>query len=293
MESRKSLIASQPNYAPPAPRSAGRRRAGKEKEREKKEDAERECLLQQQLPHVRYIARHIHDHLPSQVPLADLIQAGVIGLLDALQKYDSARQVQFRSYANFRIRGAILDSLRELDWAPRELRRRARQVQETISRLENTLGRSASEPEVAAAMGVRLEKLRSLLMELRGLDLERLHPEKDDQAGPMVPRGANAESSPYENCLYEEIKQSLGRAIAELPEREKQVLSLYYYDEFTMKDVGTVLGIGESRVSQIHSLALVRLRAHLRQWLPLQQVQKLASWGPQPKFRSGEGSRQQ
>ncbi len=228
--------------------------------------AERERVLMEQLPQVRYIARRIHERLPRHVPFEDLVHAGVVGLIDALNKFDLSKQVQFSSYAKFRIRGAILDSLRELDWSPRELRRKGRLVDSTYSDLSGKLGRAPNESEIAHEMGIGLHELQSLLAELDGLELGSLRVEsprdgKEEDLGDRVP--SKPEETPFFQCLRSEMKHLLEQAISELPEKEQRVLALYYYEELTMKEVGAALGIGESRVSQIHSLAMVRLRARL------------------------------
>ena len=230
-------------------------------------DVERERVLMDQLPQVRYIARRIHERLPRHVPLEDLIHAGVVGLIDALSKFDESKHVQFSSYAKFRIRGAILDSLRELDWSPRELRRKGRMVEQTYSQLSGKLGRAPNENELAQDLGLELRELQSLLAELDGLELGSLRVEspRDGKEEDLTDRVPSApEETPFFLCLRSEMKQLLAQAIGELAEKEQRVLALYYYEELTMKEVGEVLGIGESRVSQIHSLAMVRLRARLK-----------------------------
>jgi RNA polymerase sigma factor for flagellar operon FliA len=229
-------------------------------------DAERERVLMEQLPQVRYIARRIHERLPRHVPFEDLVHAGVVGLIDALNKFDQSKHVQFSSYAKFRIRGAILDSLRELDWSPRELRRKGRLVEQTYSQLSGRLGRAPSENELAKELGLELRELQSLLAELDGLELGSLRVEsqrdgKEEDLTDYLP--GKPEETPFFSCLRSEMKGLLEQAISELPEKERKVLALYYYEELTMKEVGAALGIGESRVSQIHSLAMVRLRARL------------------------------
>ena len=229
---------------------------------------DRERILLEQLPQVRYIARRIHERLPRHVPLEDLIHAGVIGLMDALNKYDRAKHVQFASYAKFRIRGAILDSLRELDWSPRELRRKARRIDEVYSRLSFELGRTPGEPELASALGMELRELQLLLGELDGLEVGSLHIEssrdgKEEDLSEYLPNAP--EDTPFFLCVHSEMKQLLTQVVAELPEKERQVLALYYYEELTMKEVGSVMGIGESRVSQIHTMAMIRLRARLQE----------------------------
>jgi RNA polymerase sigma factor FliA len=226
------------------------------------DEAERERLLVEQLPQVRYIARRIHDRLPRHV----LVHAGVVGLIDALQKFDGAKQVQFASYAKFRIRGAILDSLRELDWSPRDLRRKARRLEEAHNQLRSSLGRNPSEPELAAELGIDLRELQLLLGEISGLEIGSLRVEsprdgREEDLCEYLPD--DSEETPLFLCLRSEMKDLLARAIAELPEKEQQVLALYYYEELTMKEVGVILGVGESRVSQIHSMAVIRLRTRL------------------------------
>ncbi len=227
---------------------------------------ERERLLMQQLPQVRYIARRIHDHLPRHVLSDDLVHAGVLGLIDALQKFDAEKHVQFGSYAKFRIRGAILDSLREMDWSPRDLRRKGRRLEEAYNKLRSEIGRNPNEPELAAELGMGLRDLQVLLGEIDGLEvgsLRVLSPRdgKEEDLCEYLPN--EADETPLILCLRSEMKQILANAIEELPQKEQQVLVLYYYQELTMKQVGAVLGVGESRVSQIHSVAVVRLRARL------------------------------
>ena len=227
---------------------------------------ERDRILLEQLPQVRYLARRIHERLPRHVPLEDMVHAGVIGLIDALNKFDRSKRVQFGSYAKFRIRGAILDSLREMDWGPRGLRRKERRVEEAQRTLSLDLSRSPTEMEVAAELNLELREFQQLLTELDGLEVSSLHLESpwDGKEEDLCDSLANApEDTPFFRCMRSEMKELLARAVADLPEKERQVLALYYFEELTMKEVGAVLGIGESRVSQIHSLALVRLRVRL------------------------------
>ena len=227
---------------------------------------ERDRIFLEQLPQVRYLARRIHERLPRHVPLEDMVHAGVIGLIDALNKFDRSKHVQFGSYAKFRIRGAILDSLREMDWGPRELRRKARRVEEAQRKLSLDLSRAPTEVEVAAELNLELREFQRLLTELDGLEVGSLHLEspwdgKEEDLCDYLPNAP--EDTPFFRCMRSEMKELLARAVADLPEKEQQVLALYYFEELTMKEVGTVLGIGESRVSQIHSLAVLRLRARL------------------------------
>ena len=226
---------------------------------------ERDQLLLEHLPTVRYLARRIHERLPQHVELDDLVSAGVVGLIDAFSKFDHTKQVQFKSYAQFRIRGAILDSLRTLDWSPRELRRKGRAVEEAIRSVTQKLGRVPAEPEIAREMGLGLSEYQQLLGELKGLEIGSLHMERTEDSGDeelaYIP--GSPDDDPLFRCLQGEMKQRLTDAIEELPEKERMVLTLYYYEELTMKEIGLTLGVVESRVSQIHSSAVVRLRAAL------------------------------
>jgi len=229
-------------------------------------EEERQRLLAEQLPQVRYIARRIHERLPRHVPFEDLVHAGVVGLIDALHKYDKGKHVLFGSYAKFRIRGAILDSLREMDWSPRDLRRQSRRLEEAHDKLRLDLGRNPSEPELALEMEISLTELQKLLGEISSLEigsLRTISPDsgKDEDLCEFLPD--DRDESPLAQFLSSEMRDLLTRAIAELPDKERQVLVLYYFEELTMKEVGVALGVGESRVSQIHSMAVVRLRARM------------------------------
>jgi RNA polymerase sigma factor for flagellar operon FliA len=226
---------------------------------------ERDLLLMEHLPTVRYLARRIHERLPQHVELDDLVSAGVVGLIDAFSKFDHNKKVQFKSYAQFRIRGAILDSLRTLDWSPRELRRKGRAVEDAIRAVTQRAGRAPSEQEIAQEMELSLSEYQLLLGDLKGLEIGSLHMERSEDSGDeelaYIP-GA-PEDDPLFRCLKGEMKQRLVDAIDELPEKERMVLTLYYYEELTMKEIGLTLGVVESRVSQIHSSAVLRLRVAL------------------------------
>jgi len=231
-------------------------------------DEERERMMLEHMPAVRWMARRIHERLPQHVDMEDLVSAGTLGLLDAFRKFDPAKRVQFRSYAQFRIRGAILDSLRTLDWSPRDLRRKGRAVEEAIRRLTARCGRAPTEPEVAREMSLGLDEYQQLLGELKGLEIGTLHMERSEDSGEeelaYVPN--RAEDDPLFCCLRGEMQERLAGAIEQLPERERLVVTLYYYEEMTMKEIGLALGVVESRVSQIHSSAVVHLRARLQEF---------------------------
>jgi RNA polymerase sigma factor for flagellar operon FliA len=228
--------------------------------------SEQERVLLEHLPIVRFLARRIHERLPQHVDIEDLVSAGVVGLLDAFAKFDPAKKVQFRSYAQFRIRGAILDSLRTLDWSPRELRRKGRAVEEAIRVVTARLGHAPGEQEVAAAMGLDLEAYQQLLGDLKGLEIGTLHMERNEDSGEeelaYVP--GRPDEDPLFRCLRSEMEGRLSDAIANLPDRERLVMTLYYFEEMTMKEIGLALGVVESRVSQVHASAVVHLRAALR-----------------------------
>ena len=230
---------------------------------------ERERLLMENLPQVQYIARRIHDRLPSQVPLEDLVSAGVVGLIEALDRFDPNKNVQLKSFAKFRIRGAILDSLREMDWGSRHLRRQGRRIEDAISKLKGELNRAPSESEIAAELGMDLDDFLHLLGDLRGLSLGSI-----DEVGSDEKSGTEdlaeyrpdvAARDPFFLCLRSEMKSMIADAVGALDEKERQVLALYYFEELTMKEVGLVLGVSESRVSQIHSLALLQVRTQLQE----------------------------
>lgn len=225
---------------------------------------EREQLLAEHLPQVRYIARRIHGRLPQNVQLDDLVHEGVIGLLDALDKFDPLKQVQLKSYAQFRIRGAILDSLRASDWSPRSLRTKARQLEKGRLEMSAALGRFPTDSELAEYLGMDLPELAHLLAELQALDLGSLETSNGEERESPRQQRDGSPNDPFSLCLREEIKARLIQAMADLGKRERQVLALYYTEELTMKEVGAILGIGESRVSQIHSAAIVRLRGWLQ-----------------------------
>ena len=227
---------------------------------------EQESILLEHLPVVRYLARRIHERLPQHVDMEDLVSAGVVGLMDAFAKFDPDKKVQFRSYAQFRIRGAIIDSLRTLDWSPRELRRKGRAVEEAIRVLTARLGRPPGEGEVAAEMDLGLEEYQQLLGDLKGLEIGTLHLERNEDSGEeelaYIP--GRPDEDPLFRCLRGELEERLAEAINRLPDRERLVMTLYYYEEMTMREIGLALGVVESRVSQVHASAVVHLRAALK-----------------------------
>jgi RNA polymerase sigma factor FliA len=226
---------------------------------------EQDALIVENLPIVRLIARRIHERLPQHVPIEDLFSAGVVGLMDASRKFDLSKQVKFLSYARFRIHGAIMDSLRTLDWSPRELRRKGRAVEQAIQTLTSRLERAPNEMEIAQELKVDLADYYHLLGELKGLEIGSLHQERwEDSAEEELAYLPSApEDDPLFRCLRGEIRERLTAAIDALPERERLVMTLYYYEERTMKEIGVILDVVASRVSQLHASAVLHLRTKM------------------------------
>ncbi|MBI4876479.1 MAG: FliA/WhiG family RNA polymerase sigma factor [Acidobacteria bacterium] len=225
----------------------------------------RDRLVVENLPLVRAIALRISDHLPAHVELDDLIHEGLLGLTDAATRFDSAKHVPFSVYARHRIRGAILDSLRESDWATRGLRRRQRQMEAATHELQANLQRAPSEEEIAAKMGIETSRLRRIALEFRQADFisaSSRAPADADLPAPEFP--AHPESRPDSMCARTQIREKLEAAMSTLRERHRQVISLYYNQEMSMKEIGDAMGVNESRVSQIHKAALTAMAAALK-----------------------------
>lgn len=223
-------------------------------------NAKRDAIILEHLPLVKAIAVRVHENLPVHVDLDDLVHAGILGLFDAATKFDDQKMVSFSSYAKHRIKGAILDSLRQLDWASRDLRRRHKQIENVTRELTGELQRSPSEAELADRMGVEVDRWRQMVLDLRnvGLISASTRPvEQDDMPAPDFP--AKPESQPDRICAHEELRGVLSTAMKTLPERYQKVVFLYYSNEMTMKEIGGMLGINESRVSQIHKTALEKM----------------------------------
>jgi RNA polymerase sigma factor for flagellar operon FliA len=238
--------------------------------------AEQERVMVEHLPIVRFIARRIHERLPAHVPIEDLYGAGVLGLLDAFGRFDPSKKVLFRTYAQFRIRGAILDSLRTLDWSPRELRRKGRAVEQAIQTLIGELSRSPTEIEIAQKLNIPLAEYQQLLGELRGLDIGSLHSERsaDSEEEELVYLPGRPEDDPLFHFLRAEMRERLTKAIDDLPERERLIMTLYYYEEVTMREIGLILDVVESQVSRMHASAVVHLRARLAAPTPLEELRQ-------------------
>lgn len=226
-----------------------------------------EGLVREYLPLVKRIAYHLMTRLPASVEVDDLIQAGLIGLLDAVERYDDSQGANFETYATQRIRGAMLDELREADWASRNVRKAARQIENAIHTLEQRLKRPPTEQEIADELKLDIHAYFSLLNDARGAQLlyyEDLHEEGGDD---FLERFADDISlGPFDIITSRAFKRALAQAVAQLPEREKQLMGMYYEQEMNFKEIGAVLGVSESRVCQLHSQAITRLRSRLRDW---------------------------
>jgi len=229
--------------------------------------ADREELITECLPLVKFVAHRISSRLPSHVELDDLIHSGILGLMDAVRKFEPDRNVKFKTYAEQRIRGAILDGLRDLDWVPRSLRRKKKDIEAAYHLLEQQRGRAATDEEVAAHLGLTLEDLHHSLDELKGVTL-----------GAFVEAGENGEGenlisfvpdpdgeNPHILLQAREVRSILKSAVDRLPTKERFVVQLYYFEELTMKEIGTLLNITESRVSQLHTKSMLRLRGKLKE----------------------------
>jgi RNA polymerase sigma factor for flagellar operon FliA len=224
----------------------------------------RDQIILDHLPLVKAIAVRVHENLPVHVDLDDLVHAGILGLFDAVNKYDPDKQVAFSSYAKHRIKGAILDSLRQLDWASRDLRRRHKQVEAASRDLAAELHRNPTDSEIAEKLGVEQERWRQMMLDLRNVGLisasTRGH-ESEDLPAPDFP--STIDTHPDVMCAREQLRSMLALAMKCLPERYQKVVVLYYTNEMTMKEIGGVLGINESRVSQIHKSALEKMATAL------------------------------
>lgn len=225
---------------------------------------DKNSLWQRYVPLVRHEALRLQVRLPASVELDDLLQAGGIGLLNAVERYDALQGAAFTTYAVQRIRGAMLDELRSRDWVPRSVRRNARQVSRVMQQLEQRLGRPASEVELAQELDVTLDEYRQILLDTNNSQLfsyDEWQEQHGDSAEPVME--GHEEADPLHQLLQGKLRQQIIDAIEALPQRETLVLTLYYQEELNLKEIGAVLDVGESRVSQLHSQAIKRLRARL------------------------------
>jgi len=222
-------------------------------------------------PLIKYIATRLAARLPAQVSLDDLISCGIIGLIDAINKFDVSKNVQFKTYAEFRVKGAMLDELRALDWVPRSIRRKTTDLEKAYADIEKQKGRPATDEEVAQNMGLSLDDFYKLLDETKSvsfMDIEFLRQKATETNDPTLAETfAMDDNDPFTAINLAQIRELIAGAISDLPEKEKLTVSLYYQDELTMKEIGEVLGYTESRISQMHSKAMYRLRTKLKRSL--------------------------
>jgi RNA polymerase sigma factor FliA len=231
----------------------------------------KQAVVEQYAPLVKYVVSRIAAGLPRNVDQDDLFSAGVLGLLDALEKFDAGKNTKFETYAVWRIRGAVLDELRSLDWASRSTRRRAREIEEVCRKLDQKHGRPATESEVAKALGIQVSEYLHLLDEIKGtvlLSLDKPAHGDDHESGTLEGcLDLAVDDDPLQAIESEEDKELLGEAVNLLPEQERLVIALYYFEEMTLREIGETLQISESRVSQVHTCALMRLRGRVRRYM--------------------------
>jgi RNA polymerase sigma factor for flagellar operon FliA len=228
----------------------------------------RDTFVKQYAPLVKYVAGKVAMGMPHNVEFDDLVGFGIFGLFDAIGKFDPEKQVKFKTYAVTRIRGAIFDELRSIDWVPRSVRQKTREIEDAVRRLESSLGRSANDEEIAKELGIGIDELQSHMLKISGTSMLSLNDvwysgEDNDKVAIVDSIEAPQSMNPENIVEREEIKKVIIQAINELPDKEKKVLVLYYYEDLTLKEIGKVLEVTESRVSQLHTKAILRLRAKL------------------------------
>lgn len=228
---------------------------------------DRDAVVQEFLPGIRIHAMRMKLRLPAHIEVDDLVSSGVIGLLDAMERYDASRGIKFKTYADFRIRGAMLDYLREMDWFPRSVRQHSSRLQYAYNRLENVLGRPPEEEEVAAELGISVEELWKQLAMFTGVTVFSLDAiqDEDEENGAglrhLLSEAAKEESREEE--ITRELRELLGKAIDMLPERERQLIAFYYYEDLTLREISRIFNLGEPRVCQLHAQAVLRLKGKL------------------------------
>ncbi len=233
----------------------------------------RERLILEHLPQVKLIARRIHERLPGSVSLDDLISTGVVGLISAIDRYDFRHDVKLKTYAEYKIRGAILDSLRGLDWAPRQQRRRAKLIEAAIASLEQTHQRTPSEEEIAAHLGLSVAEYQEWLSDSRGLTLGSLENAGTEEEGCDLLRYLADKDEHWPSQIVEraELERILAEAIQRMPHLERTVLGLYYYEEMTLREIAKIVDLHESRISQLKTQAVLRLRSYMQKRWPVKR----------------------
>ena len=234
---------------------------------------EREQLILEHLPQVRLIARRIHDRLPESVSLDDLISTGVIGLIAAIDRFDPAQNVKLKTYAEYKIRGAILDSLRGLDWAPRQQRKRSKMIEAAISAAEQRLHRAPSEEEIAIELHLTLDDYHEWLVDIRGVNLGSLEVASPDEENRSLLKYISDDEENWPSRLLErsELQRLLADAIDRIPRTERTVITLYYHEELTLREISKIVNLHESRVSQLKSQAILRLRSYVEKRWPMER----------------------
>lgn len=244
-------------------------RQGETRETPKQKLPTREELILEHLPQVRLIARRIHERLPVSVSLDDLISTGILGLIAAIDRYDPKHHVKLKTYAEYKIRGAILDSLRGLDWAPRQQRKRAKLIESSIAELEQEHHRTPTEEEIARHLGLSIPEYQEWLSDIRGLTLGSLETAgREEQGGDLLRYLSDSEEQwPSQILERSQLEQLLAEAIKRMPSLERTVLNLYYYEEMTLREIAKIVELHESRISQLKSQAILRLRSFLhKRW---------------------------
>jgi len=224
----------------------------------------REDLILKYAPLVKYIAERMAIRLPPNISKEELISTGTLGLIDALNNFDADKGIKFQTFATYRIKGAIIDELRKLDWIPRSVRKDVQRVEEAITSFQSRTGREPEDMEIAKEMGIDIDTYYKILSRAQGGRLLSLDEFNGDESIPLLLKITSSTPSPFDEVRLRELKDIIAKALATLSEKEQMVMSLYYYDELTLKEIAEVLGLTESRISQIHSKVIIRLRAKLK-----------------------------
>ncbi len=234
---------------------------------------ERSELIKEYTPLIKFVAKKIAMRLPANIELDDLVSAGVIGLMDAIEKYDPTRDNQFKTYAEFRVRGAILDELRSQDWVPRSIREKSKMLEKAFVKAERKLGRTATNKEVAKELGINLDEFHDLLSQTKSVSLLNIDAVSDfsqtDKKSFLSLLETTQSEDPFVKLNMKSLKSVVSTAIEELPEKQRLVLALYYYEDLNLKEIGDVLEVTESRVSQLHTQAIIRLKSKLKKTFKL------------------------
>jgi RNA polymerase sigma factor for flagellar operon FliA len=234
---------------------------------------DRERLILEHLPQVRLIARRIHERLPESVNLDDLISTGTIGLIAAIDRFDPTHNVKLKTYAEYKIRGAILDSLRGLDWAPRQQRKRSKQIEAAITVIEQRVHRAPSEEEIAKELDIPIEEYHEWLVAIRGVNMGSLETVSPEGDGSSLLKYISDDEESWPSRIVEksELQRLLASAIEKMPRTERTVISLYYHEELTLREIAKIVNLHESRVSQLKSQAILRLRTYMEKRWPVER----------------------